>query len=164
MRTALGILLALTAAACAGPRTASSPSSASAPRSQQEWSDLTAQYVAERRPALSRCYEAEVQRVEEGAASGLFQSGKERVPPLVGSLALVVPFHPDGTARDPRIERDTMRNARVNECLFAEARGWRTYPIPAREVVEVEIPLVFNVRVKLDTTQVPVETPAPMPE
>lgn len=93
--------------------------------------------------ALRACYENELRRVEEAAVEGKYLNG-EPVPSLAGGVLLVVPIELDGAVRAPRLEDNTLGNDNVSECLLQEAKRWNVPPPPIDEVVEVQIPLTFE--------------------
>jgi len=107
--------------------------------------DLRARQVVESRlPILQDCWETELRRVEDLAAAGTWLDGGT-VPPLAGTLVLVLPVQADGRVAGVRIDEDRLGNERVAACLVSEARLIRFPSVPGGEPVELRVPFSFKV-------------------
>lgn len=107
------------------------------------WDAGVTAYFRQAQPDLRACYERELRRVEEEAVLGAYRGG-EPVPPLAGSMVVVVPIEEDGAVRTPRLEQDSMQNSNVRRCLLDEVARWRFPKPPTGEPVELEMPLKFE--------------------
>lgn len=111
------------------------------------WEAGVRMFLGQERDVLRACYDNELRRVEDEAVKGAYRNG-EPVPSLAGTLLLVVPIELDGAVREPRIEQNVLANANVDACLLREAKRWNLPAPPVEEVVEIEVPLTFELMTK----------------
>lgn len=148
MKRLLIVSLFLLAACRSTPKTVVEPAAAGESvqvRAERisRWDTGVRMFLEGERDVLRACYEDELRRVEEEALRGGYLNG-ETVPSLAGRVLLVVPVERDGAVRAPRLEDNTLGNENVDACLLQEAKRWNLPKPPVDDVVEVEVPLTFQ--------------------
>lgn len=108
------------------------------------WNLRVRQFVAQERPILQRCWDAELRRVEDLAASGAYRGG-ETVPNLAGELVLAVSFDGNGKVDGARTDQNTLQNPAVERCMLERVATWTVPPPPDADGMEIEIPFEFSV-------------------
>lgn len=92
-------------------------------------SDAGGSIVRERLRAVKDCYEEQLKKTD---------------PTLSGTLVLHWTIEPNGTVGNAHVEKDTVGNPALTDCILHHLRGWR-FPAPANgDSVDVSFPFYFR--------------------